>query len=661
MTDDLALQQLFDSALQHHRAGRLAEAESFYLAVLRVRPEHADALQMLGMLSQQTGRGGQAIELLGRAIRQSPQSPTAHYNFAKVLADNGRPDEAIAQYRQALALQPDWAPAWNNLGNLLNAADDTDAAIDAYRRCLTLKPDHAEAHHNLGTALQKQGRWEESAEELDKAIALRPNYPDAFNNLGIGLGELDRIDEAIRTYHRGLALQPDHEGLNSNLGAALRTAGRIPDAVTAFRRACAGKSSPKAASNLLYVMLLDPSYGPAAIAEACRQWDRTYALPLRSGVRPHDNDRSPERRLRIGYISPDLGNHPVGRFMDPLLANHDHRQFEIFCYCDHAQADPISQRNRSHADQWRMTRRTGDAELAEIVRADRIDILVDLVMHTSNNRLMVFARKPAPMQVSYLAYPGGSGLETMDYRLTDPYLDPPQSPRAGEAVDFETPYRLPHTFWCYAEPAEAEDVKPAPALRTGFVTFGCLNNFGKVSEPILVAWTRILHQTPGSRLLLHACRGSHRQRLADRLCALGIDSDRIEFVAMQPTPDYFRQYHQIDIALDTFPYAGGATTCDALWVGAPVVTLAGPAPISRGGASILSNIGLSDLVASDLEQYVAIALRLAGDPSRLASLRAQMRQRMRTSPLMDAPQFARDIETAYRQMWRAWCQAQGRS
>jgi predicted O-linked N-acetylglucosamine transferase (SPINDLY family) len=655
VTDERAIGQLFESALRHHRAGELAEAEPLYRAVLSADPDRADALQMLGMLAQQSGRGAEAIELLARAVQQSPQSPTAHYNFAKVLADNGHAERAIEEYREALRLQPDWPPAWNNLGNLLNAADQTDAAIDAYRRCLNLNPNYAEAHYNLGTALQKRSRWAEAADELRKAIALRPNYPDAFNNLGIVLGELDRIDEAIETYRQGLSLQPVHEGLNSNLGAALRSAGQIPEAVAAFRRATMGPCSPKAASNLLYAMLLDPAYDQNAVRDACQQWDLTYAVPLRSQIPPNENDRSPERRLRIGYVSPDLGNHPVGRFMAPLLANHDHEKFEIFCYCDHAQSDPISRRNRAHADQWRLTRRVSDPELVEIIRRDRIDILVDLVMHTSNNRLMAFARKPAPVQVSYLAYPGATGLETIDYRLTDPYLDPPESGVDNKAPTFERAFALPHSFWCYSEPPEAEQVGQSPALRMGHVTFGCLNNFGKISEPILEAWIRILRDMPGSRLLLHACPGSHRQRLSNRVRGEGIDPDRLRFVAMLPTPDYFRQYHQIDIALDTFPYAGGTTTCDALWMGVPVVTLVGSRPISRGGASILSNIGLPDLIAGSLEEYSAIAVRLAADPSRLAGLRARMRQQMRASPLMNAPRFARDIEAAYRQMWRTWC------
>jgi predicted O-linked N-acetylglucosamine transferase (SPINDLY family) len=663
--DDQELARTFEAALQHHRAGALTEAEARYRQVLGELPGHPDALQMLGILAQQTGRGAEAVELLSRAVGHDPRSAIRHYNLAKVLADNGRAADAIRHYRLAISWQPDFPAAWNNLGSLHNAADDVDAAIEAYRRCLNLKPDYAEARYNLGTALQKKGLWEESAAELQRALALRPNHADTYNNLGIALGELDRLDDAISTYRTGLAIQHEHEGLNSNLGAALRTAGQVRDSIIAFRRACARHADARAASNLLYALLLDPGSDEAAIREECRQWDRIYAEPLRRHRAPHENDRSPDRRLRIGYVSPDLGDHPVGRFMAPLLAHHDHQQFEIFVYCDHTRPDPIARQNRSHADAWRATDRMSDEQVARMVREDRIDILVDLVMHTSNNRLLVFARKPAPIQVSYLAYPGFTGLQTIDYRLTDPYLDPrvlTPLPPGGAGAEysglFEEPFQLPHTFWCYTEPVEACELAPPPVLKSDHITFGCLNNFGKVSELLIDAWFRILRQTPGSRLLVHARRGSHRDYLAARFQAEGIDPNRLEFVGFLKLPEYFRQYNQIDIALDTYPYAGGTTTCDALWMGVPVISLAGNLPISRGGASILSNVGLPELVAADVKEYVTIAHQSATDVPKLARLRSGMRQRMLASPLMNGPRFARDVETAYRQMWRRWCEFQ---
>jgi predicted O-linked N-acetylglucosamine transferase (SPINDLY family) len=297
----------------------------------------------------------------------------------------------------------------------------------------------------------------------------------------------------------------------------------------------------------------------------------------------------------------------------------------------------------------------------ELIRQDGIDVLVDLAMHTNDKQLLLFARKPAPVQATYLAYPGFTGLETIDYRLTDPYLDPPATEPntpAAETPGAEQPLRLPHCFWCYAPQPEAGDVEPLPVLSTGRITFGCLNAFSKVSPPVSAAWIHLLHEVPGSQLLIHAHAGRHRQGFRERMESEGLNPARIDFVGFLKSAEYFRQYHRIDVALDTFPYAGGTTTCDTLWMGVPVVGIAGSTPISRGGLSILSNVGLQDLVARDFDEYITIATRLASDVKSLNTLRLGMRQRMLSSPLMDAVAFARDVEAAFRQMWRTWCEKQ---
>jgi predicted O-linked N-acetylglucosamine transferase (SPINDLY family) len=291
--------------------------------------------------------------------------------------------------------------------------------------------------------------------------------------------------------------------------------------------------------------------------------------------------------------------------------------------------------------------------VAELIRQDQIDILVDLALHTAGNRLLVFARKPAPVQVTYLAYAGTSGLSAMDYRLTDPFLDPPGS---NDAHYSEKSFRLPKTYWCYAPTCPEIPVGPLPALLCGEVTFGSLNNFSKITAPVLALWNQVLQAVPGSRLLLYAQEGSHRQRTLERLAQNGIDPQRVRFVGRRPIADYYRGYHEIDIALDPFPFAGGTTSCDTLWMGVPLVSLCGHTAVARAGSSLLSNLGLPELIARTPEDYVRIAAELAGDLPRLAELRSTLRARMEASPLMDAPAFARDIEAAYRQMWRTWCE-----
>ena len=439
-----------------------------------------------------------------------------------------------------------------------------------------------------------------------------------------------------------------------NLANSLRETGQFDQAFATLRQGLAIKDDARLTSTMLYLLYFDCNTSRQQLAEEHRRWNEKYARPLRSLIRPYGNDRDCNRRLRIGYVSPDLGNHSVGRFMVSLLANHDHGRVEVFCYSDAEKVDPVLERNRAQADVWRETRGLDDQQLADLIREDRIDVLVDLTMHMASDRMLMFARKPAPIQVTYLAYLGTTGLETMDYRLTDPYLDPP-----GSSDEFysEQSFRLPHTYWCYNAPSEAPGVVGPPSASSGQITFGSMNNFGKVSPVIVPVWIRILQDVPNSRFLLHAREGSHRARFCDLLESQGIDRRRIEFIGFTGITAYFETCNRIDIALDTFPYPGGTTTCDTLWMGVPVVTLAGEAALSRAGVSILSNIGLPELIASDPDQYVRIARELAADLPRMSRLRSQMRDRMLSSPPMNAAQFARDVEDAYQQIWQKWCQS----
>jgi predicted O-linked N-acetylglucosamine transferase (SPINDLY family) len=357
----------------------------------------------------------------------------------------------------------------------------------------------------------------------------------------------------------------------------------------------------------------------------------------------------------VGYVSPDLRKHPVGFFLLPLLEAHDRQLFDLSCYTDVRFPDELTRRLQSHVTNWRSTTGVPDAEVAAQIREDRIDILVDLAMHSAGNRLRVFARKPAPVQVTYLAYCSTTGLDAIDWRITDPFLDPPGESDAAYA---ERSMRLLHScYWCYQPPIDTDcaEVGPVPALGTGRLTFGCLNDFSKIGRPLLETWCWLLATLPRSQLLLHAPAGSARDRARDVFSQAGVDPDRLQFIDRVPLAQYLAAYRNIDVALDTFPFGGGRTTCDALWMGVPVVSLTGGTSVGRGGTSILSNLGLSELVAKTAEDYVAIAARLGTDLPRLAQLRSGMRERMERSPLMDRSGFARAIEAAYCQMWREYC------
>ena len=685
---ELTIPQAFDLALGHHQGGRLVEAEEIYRLILERQPDHADALHFLGVIAFQAGQNDVAVELIRRAIAVKPDYPEAYGNLGNVLRKMGRLDEAIeacraaiglrpeyaeghgylgvalkekgcveeaiGSFRQALAFRPDFPEGLNDLGNALRETAKFDEAAEAFRRTIELKPDFAEAFNNLGTVLRDKGRIDEATEAYRKAIALKPDYAEAHSNLGVALNDMDQLDEAIAEYRQAIALKEDFALAYSNLGNALKGNGELDAAIAAFREATArDPGSAVLGSNLLYMLNLHPDYDAIALAEEHRQWDAHHAEPLRrAGQAAHGNSPLPDRRLRIGYVSPEFFEHSAAFFLLPLLSNHDHGNFEIVCYSGVGRTDRVTQQIRGFADEWRDVRSLSDEELAKVIRTDRIDILVDLALHRIHGRLMTFARKPAPVQVTWLGYPGSTGLATMDYRLTDRYLDPPG---LDDACYSEKSVRLPDAFWCYDPRVSDLTVGELPALAADHFTFGCLNNFCKVNAGVLKLWSAVLMKVRNSRLLLLAPRGRYRERVLSEMAARGVEPSRVEFLDRRSRREYLQLYRRIDLCLDTFPYNGHTTNLDGLWMGAPMVTLVGNTAVGRGGLSILSNVGLPELAARSEEEFVRIAGDLANDLPRLGRMRSTLRQRMEQSPLMDGPRFARNIEAAYREMWRTWC------
>jgi len=618
--------QAFELALQHHQAGRLAEAENLYRQILAAEPRNADALHLLGVVAAQVGKHDVAVDFMTKAIALTSNFPEAYYNFGKVLFESGRAGEAIAAYRQAIVLQPNYAEANANLGYALRDQGQLDEAIAAYRQAIALQPTFSEAHNNLGNALRDQGQ----------------------------------LDEAIASYRQALALKPD---------------------------------LPEAHSNLVFILHYHPGHNAESVGEEQRCWNRQHAEPCRQFIQPHRNEPAPDRRLRIGYVSPDLRDHVVGRYLMPLFEHHDRTQFELWCYAGVRRPDAMTARFRSMAGQWRSTLGLGDQQVAELIREDGVDILVDLSLHSAGNRLPVFARQPAPVQLSYAGYPGSTGLEAIGYRISDRYLEADASEMGGGNAECgmrsaecgisaqkctagsasqigDSGPDIPHSkfqippservflldsFWCFDPRGVDVPVRALPAMESKVVTFGCLNNFCKVNARVLALWARILGRVEGSRLLLLSPTGSHRERTLAILRSLGVDESRVEFVVRRPRREYLEWYRRIDIGLETFPYNGHTTSLDAFWMGVPVPALVGELPVSRAGLSHLMNLGLPELVARSEDEYTNLVVALARDPPRLAGLRATLRERMKASVLMDAPHYARQIETAYRAVWRLWC------
>jgi predicted O-linked N-acetylglucosamine transferase (SPINDLY family) len=574
-------------------------------------------------------------------------------DLGRTVHDAGRIDEAIAACRRVLELEPGQFEALNHLGFLLYLRGRLDEAIAVLEAATRFHPGSAPARNNLGIVLMKAGRAGAAVAAFDCAVAIAPDDASAYNNLGNTLWMVGAIDRARAAIDRAVALRPDYADAYNNLGNILRDQGQLDAALRAFRMAVAIRPEfVAAASNFLFNLHAHPGYDAQALLAEHRRWAARYAAPLAAEIRPHPNDRTPDRRLRVGYVSPDFRAHAVGRLLPPLFAGHDRHQFEIVAYSDLRTPDALTARLRSLVTVWRDTAGLSDPELAEQIRADGIDILVDLAMHTANNRLLVFARKPAPVQVTMLGLASTSGLDTIDYRLTDRYIDPPET---GDGDYSERSIRLPHCLWCCEPAEEAPAVGTLPALENGFVTFGSLNQLGKASGPALDAWAEILRSVPGSHLVLHAHAGQHRESIRQRFLAAGVTPGRIDFVPRLARASYLQTYNRLDIGLDPFPQNGGVTTLDALWMGVPVVTLAGRTAVGRAGRSILSNLGLPELIAATPAEYVAIAVARASDPERLAALRSGLRARMRSSALTAGQQYAADIEAAFRAMWHDWC------
>ena len=562
--------------------------------------------------------------------------------------------ETIDCFRRAVALQPGHALAYFNLGMALRGQGRNEEAVDAFREVTRLVPQRPEAYVCLGQVLMTLGRFDEAGDCLQALLKVTPQDVEAWANRGKIFHAKGHFDEAVSCYRRALRLEPRYGGIYDNLACVLCNQGLYEEALANHRKALEIiPNDTTAYSNLLLTMHYLPGQNAEELFAEHRRWAQVHAN-IPGGVAHHANSRDPERRLRVGYVSPDFRDHPVAFFFEPLLANHDRNAVEPVCYSNVARPDETTARLRSMAVQWRDIRALNDERAANMIREDAIDILVDMAGHTGGSRLMVFARKPAPIQVTWLGYPNTTGLPAVDYRLTDSISDPPDE----RALYTEKLIRLPGAFFCYAPPADAPAVTALPARARGVVTFGSLNTLAKLNDQVIDLWCEVLHANPASRLLVYrnTLKGAVKGRFAAKFAARGIGGERLQLRSdLPPGQGYLDIYGEIDIALDTFPWSGHTTSCEALWMGVPVITLYGKSHAGRMCASVLAGMGLSHLTARTPDDYVRIATALSGDLDALEQMRAGLRARMAASPLCDGHAFARKIEAAYREMWRTWC------
>jgi protein O-GlcNAc transferase len=624
------------------------------------RPDYAEAHRQLGQLFLSLERLDDAEQSYRQVLRIEPRSAEDHNNLAAILEKRGKSEAAIASYQQALAITSENPQIYNNLGGAFRNLGRLDEALASYRRAITLKPDFAQAHSNMGAVLQERHSIVEAMACYKKAIEIDPTCFDAHNNMGVALQECGQFHAALASYRHTLEINPGFAESMNNLGALLADLGRIEEATAVYRQAL--DASPdffRAHTNLLLIHNYLADQTPAEmLAEAVR-----FGEKAASKARPYSswhNAPDPTRRLRVGIVSADLRQHPVGNFLEGVLAalaSQAHGRLEFVAFSNHSQFDETSKRIKVNCQDWQSVLGISDEILARRIHENGIDILIDLSGHTGHNRLPLFAWKPAPIQATWLGYLGTTGVAAIDYLIADAWT----LPESEERHFTEQIWRLPESYVCFTPPASKTPVNELPAANNGYITFGCFNNLSKVNDSVVALWSRVLQAVPNSRLFLKAKQFSDsavQQSMQDRFAARGIDVQRLILSPLVARTEYLAPYQQVDIALDPFPYPGITTTVESLWMGVPVLTLEGNSFISRQGVGLSMNAGLASWIARDQDDYVALAVKHSADLDALALVRKTLRENVASSPIFDAPRFAQHFEAALRGMWEKWCHDQ---
>ena len=682
---------LLGHALQLHKMGLLPEARAAYRQILQLAPNQFMALHMLGALESDAKNYQQAEILLSRAVAADPRSADAHMSLGIALNGLRRHDEACASYRKALALRPNHAATLSNLGNASVALDLHEEALHSYDKAIALNANLAEAHNGRGWALCRQRNYDEALASLNRALSIKPDYAAALANRATALRELQRFDEALADGNQAIALAPDDangwlarasvllqiqqiarashdceqalaidpDSIQAHLvlGLCLAGLGRVDEALASFDRALDIQPDLQSAiSNKIFTL----DFAGDATVERHQQarhvwWDRVGAKIASEAAAPHDNSRDPDRRLVLGYVSSDFNAHSAALIFKPVLQHHDRTQFEVVCYACSSKVDATTSEFQGIADRWRDASQWTEDRLAAEIRADGIDILIDLSGHTRGNRLGVFARKPAPIQVHGWGHGTGTGLPTIDYLISDPVAIPFEV----RHLFAETVVDLPCFVTLASLPTEIPRA-PTPAISNGFVTFGVFNRISKISDEAAQVWSKILERVPGSRLLVKDVALDDqlvRENLLARFEACGLSAERVDLLGATSRSDHLASFNRIDICLDPFPQNGGVSTWEALQMGVPVVAKLGNSLPSRAAGSILTALGLPDWVTDSHEAYIEIATSRGSQVSELDRLRRELPDKVRTAAASNPVSYGRAVDDAYRAMWKRYCGA----
>lgn len=640
-----------------HRAGDMARAAGYFSRVEAAAPDDPRALVNHGVALLALGQAEAAIGRLERATALAPGMPDAWFNVARARQDLGRIQAAIAAYERAVALAPRDTQALNNLGKLLLGENRAGDAVRALARAVQLRPGYTKALFNLGEALIADGKADDALACFRRVLALEPENEAAAVRLGGELRALGRLDEAEAVFRDAVARHPSSSDAWGGLGVTVGALRRFAESEAAFRRVLAlAPQSAGAHSDMLLGFDYRTDVTPERLFAEHRAWDAAHGERFRRDWPIHDNPRAADRPLRVGFVSPDFGLHPVGYLTIRMFEAIDRAAFATVLYAAKRRRDPLNDRFRAAAGEWVDADAMDDAALAARIRADRIDVLVDMAGHFAANRLPVFARKPAPVQVSWAGYPTTTGMAAMDWVIGDPL----QVPVEAEPLYVERIMRLPETSIVFDPPGYAPPVAALPQTQRGFVTFAAFHNPAKINDGCAALWARVLAALPGSRIVFKyggVDTPSTRAALTAVFAEHGIDATRIDFDRPAPHHELLARYGDCDIALDATPYSGSTTTCEALWMGVPVVAMpSGLTMFQRHSFAHLNVLGLPELIARDSDDFVRIAVALAHDRQKLAALRGGLRARIAASPLCDGPRFAGHFATALRAMWRDWAE-----
>jgi len=647
----------FQRGAEFLAAGEFAQAAGEFQRVLAVAPQTAEAHNNLGVALKRQKKYNEAGAAFQKAIAVRDDFIEAYVNLGDTLRLLNRLEEAKLCLKAALDIDPNCAAAHNNLGIVHRRLGESEAARECFHRALQLQPDDVDAANNLGNLLAAENQDAAAEEQFTQAVANDAQSLDAHNHLGLLRHRQGRLEEAEQEFQAAIELDPNYIHAHVNLGVLYQHQGRVKEAQQSARRALEiDPSFTTAHSNLLIALGYDADVSVEELYAEHQRWNQTHAAKL-TPKQNHPHNPDPHRAIRVGYVSPDFRDHPVATFVEPLIRRHRRSKFEVVCYSDAPKADAKTELLRGLADRWQDVAALSDAELAAKIAEDRIDILVDLAGHTAGNRLLTFAQRPAPVQISMIGYGWTTGLETIDFRVTDETCDP-----AGETERHtEELLRVPSGHFAFCPPVEAPEVTRPPVLKNRFITFGSFNNLAKIGPPVIELWAEILKGIPNSRLMLKNAAFQDRgvcERYWGLLERRNVSRGRVIFRGYAETAaDHLAAYNDVDIALDPFPYTGATTTCEALWMGVPVITLRGDSYVGRMSAGILSQAGYPHLIADMPLQYVSTAVGLGSDISQLEELRHGLRGRLQSSSLCETTAIVSEIESAYRDAWRRWCEA----